>query len=144
GLVAVGVLRVFGVHRVDVYYFTVFLVFFFQAEDGIRDFHVTGVQTCALPISSFDALKMYLADSGTPGLIDGFTPEQRFFMSWATVWRTKMRDEALKTRIKTDPHSPGMYRATQPLINMEVFYKAFDIKPGDGMYLEPEERVKIW
>lgn len=94
--------------------------------------------------AAYDGLQLHLKESGTPGLIDGFTPEQRFFMSWATVWRTKMRDEALKTRIKTDPHSPGMYRATQPLINMEVFYKAFDIKPGDGMYLEPEERVKIW
>lgn len=94
--------------------------------------------------AAYDGLQLHLKEHGSPGLIDGFTPEQRFFMSWATVWRTKMRDEALKTRIKTDPHSPGMYRATQPLINMEVFYQAFDIKEGDQMYLTPEERVKIW
>lgn len=94
--------------------------------------------------AAYDGLQLHLKEHGSPGLIDGFTPEQRFFMSWATVWRTKMRDEALKTRIKTDPHSPGMYRATQPLINMEVFYQAFDIKEGDQMYLAPEERVKIW
>lgn len=94
--------------------------------------------------AAYDGLQLHLKEHGAPGLIDGFTPEQRFFMSWATVWRTKMRDEALKTRIKTDPHSPGMYRATQPLINMEVFYKAFDIKQGDAIYLNPEERVKIW
>lgn len=94
--------------------------------------------------AAYDGLQIHLKENGSPGLIDGFTPEQRFFISWATVWRTKMRDEALKTRIKTDPHSPGMYRATQPLVNMEVFYKAFDIKEGDGMYLKPEDRVKIW
>ena len=94
--------------------------------------------------AAYDGLQLHLKENESPGLIDGFTPEQRFFMSWATVWRTKMRDEALKTRIKTDPHSPGMYRATQPLINMEVFYTAFDIKSGDAMYLEPEDRVKIW
>lgn len=94
--------------------------------------------------AAYDGLQIHLEENGSPGSIDGFTPQQRFFMSWATVWRTKMRDEALRTRIKTDPHSPGMYRATQPLVNMEVFYKAFDIKEGDAMYLKPEERVKIW
>jgi predicted metalloendopeptidase len=94
--------------------------------------------------AAYDGLQMHLKEHGNPGEIDGFTPEQRFFMSWATVWRTKMRDEALKNRIKTDPHSPGMYRATQPLLNIDAFYKAFDIKEGDGMYLAPEERIKIW
>ncbi|QLE00768.1 M13 family metallopeptidase [Galbibacter sp. BG1] len=94
--------------------------------------------------AAYDGLQMHLKEHGDPGLIDGFTPEQRFFMSWATVWRTKMRDEALKNRIKTDPHSPGMYRATQPLLNIDAFYQAFDIKEGDSMYLEPEERIKIW
>ena len=65
-------------------------------------------------------------------------------MSWATVWRTKQRDEALRSQIKTDPHSPGRYRATQPLLNVDAIYKAFDIKEGDAMYLEPEKRVRIW
>jgi putative endopeptidase len=65
-------------------------------------------------------------------------------MSWATVWRTKQRDEALETQIKTDPHSPGMYRATQPLKNIDAFYQAFDIKEGDAMYVKPEDRVRIW
>jgi len=65
-------------------------------------------------------------------------------MSWATVWRTLMRDDALRNQILTDPHSPGMYRATQPLKNIDAFYTAFDVKEGDGMYLAPEERVRIW
>ncbi|MFI2741883.1 M13 family metallopeptidase [Zhouia sp. PK063] len=94
--------------------------------------------------AAYDALQIYLKEHGNPGKIDGFTPEQRFFLSWATVWRTKMRDEALKNRIKTDPHSPGMYRATQPIQNMDAFYSAFNIKQGDSMYLAPEKRVKIW
>ena len=72
------------------------------------------------------------------------TAEQRFFMSWATVWRTKSREEALRNQIKTDPHSPGMNRAVQPLLNIDEFYEAFDINETDNMYLPPEERVKIW
>jgi putative endopeptidase len=55
-----------------------------------------------------------------------------------------MRDEALKTRIKTDPHSPGMNRAVQPLLNIDAFYEAFNIKEGDKMYIAPENRVRIW
>ena len=65
-------------------------------------------------------------------------------MSWGTIWRTKMRDEAMKNLIKTDPHSPGMYRAYMPLQNVDAFYTAFNIVEGDEMFLKPEERVKIW
>jgi putative endopeptidase len=95
-------------------------------------------------LAAYDGLQQSFKDNGRPENIDGFTPEQRFFMSWATVWRTLMRDEALRTRIKTDPHSPGMNRATQPLKNIDAFYTAFDIKEGDPMYLAPEKRVRIW
>ncbi|HSN47932.1 MAG TPA: M13 family metallopeptidase, partial [Flavobacterium sp.] len=94
--------------------------------------------------AAYDGLQIYLKENGTPGLIDGYTAEQRFFISWATVWRTKMRDEAIKNLVKTDPHSPGMYRAYVPLQNVDTFYKAFDIKTGDGMYIASEKRVKIW
>ncbi|MEH6746435.1 MAG: M13 family metallopeptidase [Maribacter arcticus] len=95
-------------------------------------------------LGAYDGLQRYYAENGRPEDIDGFTPEQRFFMSWATVWRTKSRDEALRTQIKTDPHSPGMVRATQPLLNIQEFYDAFGIKEGDAMYLAPEKRVHIW
>lgn len=94
--------------------------------------------------AAYDGLQLYLKQNGNPGLIDGYTPEQRFFISWATIWRTKMRDEAIKNQVKTDPHSPGMYRAFVPLQNVDAFYTAFDIKPGDGMYVAPDKRVKIW
>lgn len=94
--------------------------------------------------AAYDGLMLHLRQNGNPGLIDGFTPEQRYFISWATVWRSKMRDEAIKNMVKTDPHSPGMYRAYVPLQNVDAFYDAFKIKPGDGMYIEPAKRVKIW
>ena len=93
---------------------------------------------------AYDALQLYYNENGRPDKIDGFTGEQRYFMSWATVWRSKYRDEALKNQIKTDPHSPGMVRAGQPLKNVDAFYKAFNIKEGDGMFLAEDQRVKIW
>jgi len=94
--------------------------------------------------AAYDGLQLHLKDNENPGKIDGFTPEQRFFLSWATVWRTKMRDEALRNRIKTDSHSPGMYRAYVPLQNIDAWYDAFAIEEGDAMYVKPEERVRIW
>ena len=94
-------------------------------------------------LAAYDALQLSF-EGDIPDNIDGYTAEQRFFISWATVWRTKMRDEALKTRIKTDPHSPGMNRAVQPLLNIDAFYEAFNIKEGDKMYIAPENRVRIW
>ncbi|WP_055436400.1 M13 family metallopeptidase [Lacinutrix algicola] len=95
-------------------------------------------------LAAYDALQLSYGEGERPEDIDGFTAEQRFFMSWATVWRTKMRDDALKTKIKTDPHSPGMNRAVQPLLNVDSFYEAFGIKEGDKMYIAPEDRVRIW
>ncbi|MGK0365563.1 MAG: putative endopeptidase [Saprospiraceae bacterium] len=77
-------------------------------------------------------------------MIEDFTPEQRYFINWATIWRIKYRDEELKTRIKTDPHSPGMFRALGPVSNMTEFYAAFDVKEGDAMYRPDSLRVKIW
>lgn len=95
-------------------------------------------------LGAYDGLQRFYKENGRPGLIDGFTPEQRFFMSWATVWRTKQTDQYTREQVKTDPHSPGRYRATQPLLNIDEFYQAFDIKEGDGMWLPPEQRVRIW
>jgi putative endopeptidase len=77
-------------------------------------------------------------------LIDGFTPTQRFYLSWAQVWKSQIRDEALEVRIKTDPHSPAQYRVLGPLRNIPEFYEAFAVKEGNGMYRSPEDRVKIW
>ena len=94
--------------------------------------------------AAYEGLQIFLNKNGRPDKIDGYTPEQRFFLSWGTIWRTKMRDEALKNLIMTDTHSPGMYRAYMPLKNVDAFYEAFDVKPEDKMYLKPEDRVRIW
>ncbi len=95
-------------------------------------------------LAAYDALQLNFKENGRPENIDEFTPEQRFFMSWGTIWRTKMRDDALKNQIKTDPHSPGITRAVQPLLNVDAFYDAFNIKEGDSLYIKPEDRVRIW
>jgi len=76
--------------------------------------------------------------------IDGFTPDQRFFLSVAQIWRSKIRDAAQRYRIANDPHSPAMYRVNGPLSNIPAFYKAFNIKPGDKMYRPDSLRVKVW
>lgn len=89
-------------------------------------------------------LQRHLRENGRPDLIDGYTPEQRFYISWATIWRTKYKDETLRTQINTDPHAPGMYRSNGPLVNLAEFYEAFGLKPGDKMYREEKDRVKIW
>ena len=77
-------------------------------------------------------------------IIDGFTPAQRFFLSWAQVWRANTRPEEMASRIMTDPHSPSELRCNGPLSNMNAFYKAFDIKEGDKMYRPKSERAKVW
>lgn len=93
---------------------------------------------------AFDGLKMHWEEHGKPEPINGFTAEQRFFLSWGTIWRTKYRDEALRTQINTNSHAPGMYRAIGPPRNMDAFYEAFSIQDGDPAYVSPEERIKIW
>ena len=76
--------------------------------------------------------------------IDGFTPEQRFFISWAQAWRTKTREDRMKTLLQTDVHSPGEFRAFAPLLNMPEFFAAFGIKEGEPLWRAPDQRAKIW
>lgn len=77
-------------------------------------------------------------------VIDGLTGDQRFFMAWAQVWRNKSRDEYLRQQLNTDPHSPPNYRANGTVRNFDEWYKAFNVKPGDALYLPPEQRIRIW
>lgn len=93
---------------------------------------------------AFDALQLYLKDKGNPGEISGYNQDQRFFLSWATVWRTLSSEKYMLNQVKTDPHSPGYFRSFGPLVNTDAWYKAFDIKAGDKLYKSPEQRVKIW
>lgn len=93
---------------------------------------------------AFDGLQKHLEEHGNPGPIDGFTQEQRFFLSWATVWRSKYRDEAMKKQVKTNVHSPGKYRAIGPIVNMPAFYQAFNIGEDSPLYRADSIRVMIW
>jgi len=123
----------------------------YDAIEVLDSVHVNGKFTLGENIGdlggvlgAYDGLQLSFEENGRPENIDGLTPEQRFFISWATIWRTLVREEALRDQIKTDVHSPGDIRATQPLKNIDAFYEAFDIKEGDPMYLAPEKRVRIW
>lgn len=89
------------------------------------------------------AYQMSLDGKKAP-VIDGFTGVQRVFLGFSQVWRSKIRDEALRQQIATDPHSPAKYRANGPVRNVPEWYEAFDVQEGDALYLSPEERVKIW
>ena len=92
---------------------------------------------------AYKAYKLSLNGKPAP-ILNGLTGDQRFFMGFAQVWRGKTRDEATIVRIKTDPHSPGEFRANGTLRNMPDFYRSFDVKEGDKMYLAPKDRVSIW
>jgi len=92
---------------------------------------------------AYDAFKMTPQGQGSEK-IDGFTPNQRFFLSVARIWRVKTRDAFLRTYVNTNPHSPAMWRVNGPLMNFEPFYRAFDVKPGEKNYKTEDQMVKIW
>ena len=92
---------------------------------------------------AYKAYKLSLDGKEAP-VIDGLTGDQRFFLGYAQVWRSKARDEEVKRRLTIDPHSPAKFRANGAAINVTEFYDAFDVQEGDGMWLPPEDRVKIW
>jgi putative endopeptidase len=122
----------------------------FNAQEPIPGAHVNGELTLGENIAdlggtsiAFEALQRSLKGKERK-LVDGFTPEQRFFLSWAQQWRTNLREDALRRLLNTDPHSPGMIRAFAPLTNMEEFFSAFGVKQGDKMYRPEKDRAKIW
>jgi len=119
----------------------------FTVNDSI---HVNGKLTLGENLADLGGLNIaYEAFKKTPEgksdkKIDGFTPDQRFFLSWAQIWRSNTVPEYASQLILTDPHSPGEARANAPVSNMDSWYKAFDVKPGDKMYKPENERIKIW
>ena len=112
--------------------------------------HVNGKLTLGENIADLGGLNMaYEAFKKTPQgqsttKIDGFTPDQRFFLSWAQVWRGNYLPETTAQLILTDPHAPGQFRTIAPLVNIDAFYKAFDVKQGDKLFKPESERIKIW
>jgi len=131
-----------------------------QAELIVRQFneyiqvdtiHVNGELTLGENLADFggvltayDALQRALERNGRPGLIEGFTPEQRYFLGYAQTWRTNIRDERLRSLVKLDPHAPDRWRANGPLANTPAFAAAFGCKPGDPMVRPPELIPQIW
>jgi len=123
----------------------------FEAYEPVPGVYVNGRFTLGENIGdlggvavAYEALQLYLKDKGDPGKIDGFTQQQRFFLSWATIWRAKTTEAFVINQVKTDPHSPAPYRAVGPLVNIDGFYEAFNIKEGDKLYVPKENRIVIW
>jgi putative endopeptidase len=94
-------------------------------------------------VIALDAYHASLHGEPSP-IIDGLSGDQRFFLADAQLWRIKMRDDAIRKQTASDPHSYRKFRALGPLPNVDAWYEAFDVKPGDKMYRAPEERVQIW
>ena len=93
---------------------------------------------------AYAAYRRHVAQHGEPPVIDGLTGDQRFFLAWAQVWRSRDREGFLRQRVLTDPHSPDEFRINGVVRNIDAWYRAFDVQPGDAMYLPPEQRVRIW
>ena len=94
--------------------------------------------------TAYLAYRKHVAKTGEPPLIDGLTGDQRFFIAFAQAWQGKYRDDAVRAQVLTDPHSPDKFRVNGIVRNVDAWYKAFDIKPGDKLYLAPDQRVRIW
>jgi putative endopeptidase len=122
----------------------------FDAYTVLDTLHVNGKLTMGENIGDLGGLNMaYEAFKMTKQgksktKIDGFTPDQRFFLAWAQVWRSKTLPETAANLVQTDPHSPAEYRTIGAPVNMDVWYQAFGVKPGDKLYKKPEDRIKIW
>ena len=123
----------------------------FNGYTVLDSMHVNGRLTLGENIAdlgglalAYAALQKELAGRPAPGTIDGFTPEQRFFLAYAQLWRRLQRPEALRTQVSTDPHSPAALRVNGPFSNLDEFAKAFGCKDGDAMVRKQEERARIW
>ena len=122
----------------------------YDAYTVLDTLHVNGKLTLGENIgdlgglnAAYEAFKMTKQGQSNER-IDGFTPDQRFFLAWAQVWRSNTLPETAAQLIVTDPHSPGEYRTIGAPVNMDAWYKAFNIQPGDKLYKKPEDRIKIW
>jgi putative endopeptidase len=122
----------------------------YESYSPLPGMKINGRQTMGENIGDLSGIAValhayHISLKGNPApVIDGFTGDQRFFMGYAQIWRFKERDQALRDQLLTDVHSPGMFRAFIPLTNIDAFYAAFNVQPGDKLYRTPADRVKIW
>jgi predicted metalloendopeptidase len=123
----------------------------FDAFEPIPGMHISGRLTLGENLADLGGLKIAYdafmrSRMGRPpaGLLEGFTPEQRFFLAYAETWRFKLRDEALRDRLETDVHAPPRYRVLGPLANLSEFSEAFGCKAGDAMVRPAKDRPSVW
>lgn len=123
----------------------------YNGYEGIPGTHINGQLTLGENIgdlggieTAYAAYHRYLAVHGPAPVIDGLTGDQRFFLSFAQAWQSKIREGALRQRLLTDPHSPPFFRVNGVVRNVDAWYAAFNIQPGDRLYLPPAQRVHIW
>lgn len=122
----------------------------YNGFEALPDLFVNGQLTLGENIGDLTGVYIgYLAyqmslDGKEAPIIDGMTGDERFFYGFAQIWRAKARDESIRRQVLTNPHSPSQFRGNGPLRNFDKFYEVFDVKEGDGMWLAPEDRVRIW
>ena len=122
----------------------------YSAFEPLPGAHIDGKLTMGENIADLGgllvALDAYHASlNGKPApIIDGLTGDQRVFLGWAQVWRAKHRDDGLRQQLVSDPHSPEVYRVNGVVRNIDAWYQAFGVKPGDALYVPPEQRVRLW
>ncbi|HET8535229.1 MAG TPA: M13 family metallopeptidase [Sphingomicrobium sp.] len=123
----------------------------FDQYEPIPGVHIKGKLTLGENLAdlggleaAYDAYRRYVARHGEPPVIDGYTGDQRFFIAYAQAWQGKRREGALRQQLLSNPHSPEEYRVNGIVRNFDPWYKAFNVKPGDKLYLPPEQRVHVW
>ncbi len=122
----------------------------FAGYEVLEGLNINGELTLGENIGDLSGLTIaykayHMSEAGkNPPVLDGFTGEQRFFLGFGQVWRSKFTEEEMRNRVATDVHSPAEFRAFGSLANFTPFYDAFEVKEGDNMYIAPEKRVKIW
>jgi predicted metalloendopeptidase len=122
----------------------------YDAYEALPGLNVNGALTVGENIGDLGGVSIAYAayrrslDGAEAPVLDGLTGDQRFFLAWAQVWREVVRDEALRNQVLSDPHSPALFRVNGVVRNIDAWYDAFDVQPGDALYLPPEERVQIW
>ena len=123
----------------------------FDQFEPLPGVHIKGQQTLGENLGdlgglevAYAAYRRYVAEHGEPPVIGGLTGDQRFFIAYAYSWETKYREDALRSRLLGDVHSPAKYRVNGIVRNLDEWYKAFNVQPGDKLYLSPEQRVHVW
>jgi len=123
----------------------------FDAYEPIPGVHIKGQLTLGENLgdlggieAAYAAYRRFVARHGEPAVIDGYTGDQRFFIAYAASWQGKARDDALRSQLLSDPHSPEQYRVNGIVRNFDAWYQAFNVQAGDKLYLPPEQRVRVW